>query len=61
MPVDPDLKIIGHFAEGKRNFSWAIGWPKMEVRDAAWREWMEIGHKKWQILSTILSFMTQAQ
>ena len=48
MPVKPDGKIIGHFAEGELNFTWAIGWPSMEVRDAAWKEWMEIGHQQWQ-------------
>tara|TARA_A100001011_G_C13978737_1_gene702377 strand:+ start:582 stop:758 length:177 start_codon:yes stop_codon:yes gene_type:complete len=57
MPVDPDLKIIGHFAEGKSNFYCAIGWPSMKVRDAAWREWMEKGHKKWQnSIGDILSY-----
>lgn len=48
MPVKPDGKIIGHFAEGQLNFTWAIGWPSMDVRDAAWSEWMEKGHQQWQ-------------
>ncbi len=48
MPIQPEGKVFGHFAEGKLNFTWAIGWASIEARNNAWDEWMEVGDPKWQ-------------